>query len=102
MVFLVPVGFAILGLLPALGKFPAFLMLLYGLVSGGWLYIAIALVMFIPFNWHTISRTSRITSAVGISLIVGLLIVSLANWKLNFLPVHQRHGTLQETLPAPR
>ena len=102
LVFLVPVGFAILGLLPALGKFPAFLMFLWGLVGGGWLYIAIAFVMFIPSGWHTASRTSRITSAVGISLIVGLLIVSLVNWKLKFLPVHQRTGTLQEMLPTPR
>jgi len=97
---LIPVGVALLGLFPALGKFTGVLMLLWGLISS-WLYVAIALLMLIPFNWHTASRTSRITSAVGISFIVGLVIVSLVNRSINFLPVHQRTGTMQETLPAP-
>jgi hypothetical protein len=97
---LIPAGVALLGLFPAFGKLPGILMLLWGLVSG-WLYIAIALLMLTPFNWHTASRTSRITSAVGISFIVGLVIVSLVNRSRNFLPVHQRTSTMQETLPTP-
>jgi hypothetical protein len=101
LVLLIPVGFAILGLFPAFGKLPAVLMFVYGLVTS-WLYIGLALVMFIPSGWRTTSRMNRITSAVGISLIVALFIVSLVNWKINFLPVHQRTGTMQETLPPPR
>jgi len=102
LLFLIPVCVAALGLVPALGKFPGLLMFLYGFVSGGWLYIIVAFLMLIPSDWKMATRTTRITSAVGISVIVGVFIFSLVNWKLNLLPVGTTGKTLQETIPPLR
>ena len=102
LLFLIPVCVAALGLVPALGKFPGLLMFLYGFVSGGWLYIIVAFLMLIPSDWKMATRTTRITSAVGISVIIGVFIFSLVNWKLNLLPVGTAGKTLQETIPPLR
>jgi hypothetical protein len=76
-ILIVPVMFAVLGLFPACGKFPAVLMLLWGLFSGGWLYVALAAMMFVPSNSREDSHASRITSAVCVVVLFALAVVGI-------------------------
>jgi zinc transporter ZupT len=99
---LVPVMFAVLGLFPAWGKFPAVLMLLWGMFSGGWLYIAIGALMLVPSNWREASRANRITSAVCIAVIFALAVVGIVGRVSGRAgPQHERSGIFKQTIPAP-